>query len=226
MTRIQTIVKLITPTSSEARQDTPPISKSVRASSSSGLLQSCRRTDLRSQAILKLVVPPWGRRISNLWRDLVILAVKLVCASLGTRRPLMPRKHEVVVYKSFFKAGLRLPMYKMIAKIPQHYEVYMHQLTLNAIVCLSIFIWVVWSQGVAQMLMLSVGCMIFTIECHFYIVLVIKCQHITLILTSSYMSNEHRHVKANWAWKRAKSKSIWCQEKKVSSGHLVKFFVW
>jgi hypothetical protein len=47
------------------------------------------------------------------------------------------------------------------------------------------------------MLMLSVGCMIFTIECHFYIVLVIKCQHITLILTSSYMSNEHRHVKAN-----------------------------
>jgi hypothetical protein len=44
-------------------------------------------------------------------------------------------KHKVVVYKSFFKAGLQLPMYKMIAKLLQ--------LTPNAIVCLSIFIRVV-----------------------------------------------------------------------------------
>jgi hypothetical protein len=28
-----------------------------------------------------------------------------------------PGKDKVVVYKSFFKAGLRLPMYKMIAKV-------------------------------------------------------------------------------------------------------------
>ena len=61
-------------------------------------------------------------------------------------------KDEVVVYKSFFKAGLRLPMYKMIAKILQRYEVYMHQLTPNAIVRLSVFIWVVRSQrGVAAL---------------------------------------------------------------------------
>jgi hypothetical protein len=37
-------------------------------------------------------------------------------------------------------------MYKMIVKILQRYEVYMHQLTPNAIVRLSIFIWVVRSQ--------------------------------------------------------------------------------
>jgi hypothetical protein len=53
-----------------------------------------------------------------------------------------PKKDKVVVYKSFFKAGLRLPMYKMIAKVLHRYEVYMHQLTPNAIVRLSIFIWV------------------------------------------------------------------------------------
>jgi hypothetical protein len=51
-----------------------------------------------------------------------------------------PGKDEVVVYKSFFKAGLRHPMYKMITKVLQRYEVFMHQLTPNAMVRLSVFI--------------------------------------------------------------------------------------
>lgn len=45
-----------------------------------------------------------------------------------------PGKDEVIVYKSFFKAGLWLPMYKTIAKVLQRYEVFMHQLTTNAMV--------------------------------------------------------------------------------------------
>jgi hypothetical protein len=65
----------------------------------------------------------------------------------GNEATPMPGKDEVVVYRSFFKVGLRLPVYKMIAKILQCYEVYMHQLTPNAIVRLSIFIWAVRSQG-------------------------------------------------------------------------------
>lgn len=52
-------------------------------------------------------------------------------------------KDEVVVYKSFFKGGLRLPMYKMVAKVLQRYEVFIHQLTLDVLVWLSVFIWVV-----------------------------------------------------------------------------------
>jgi hypothetical protein len=54
-----------------------------------------------------------------------------------------PEKDEVVVYKSFFKGGLRLPMYKMVAKVLQLYEVFIHQLTLDVLVWLSVFIWVV-----------------------------------------------------------------------------------
>jgi hypothetical protein len=54
-----------------------------------------------------------------------------------------PKKDEVVVYKSFFKAGLRLPLYKMIAKVLQRYEVFIHQLTSNAMVRLSVFIWAI-----------------------------------------------------------------------------------
>jgi hypothetical protein len=59
----------------------------------------------------------------------------------------MPRKDKVVVNKSFFKARLWLQMYKMIAKVLQRYEVFMHYLTHNAIVRLSVFICVVRSQG-------------------------------------------------------------------------------
>jgi hypothetical protein len=58
-----------------------------------------------------------------------------------------PKKNKVVVFKSFFTAGLRLPMYQLIAKILQKYQVFMHQLTPNAIVRLTVFIWAIRSQG-------------------------------------------------------------------------------
>jgi hypothetical protein len=82
----------------------------------------------------------------------------------GNEATPIPRKDEVVVYNTFFKEGLWLPMYKMNVKILQRYKVYMQQLTLNAIVCLIVFIWAIRSQGVTQMLMFFVGCMICTIK--------------------------------------------------------------
>jgi hypothetical protein len=51
-----------------------------------------------------------------------------------------PKNIEVVVFRSFFWAGLRLPMYRMIAKVLMKFEIYMHQLTPNAIVRLGVFI--------------------------------------------------------------------------------------
>jgi hypothetical protein len=64
-----------------------------------------------------------------------------------------PRKDKVVVYKSFFKAGLWLPMYKMIAKVLQRCEVFMHQLAPNAMVRLSVFIWPYEAKAVVPTLM-------------------------------------------------------------------------
>jgi hypothetical protein len=52
-----------------------------------------------------------------------------------------PESDEVVVFKSFFKAGLRFPLHGMIADVLEIFEIYLHQLTSNAIVRLSIFIW-------------------------------------------------------------------------------------
>jgi hypothetical protein len=55
---------------------------------------------------------------------------------------------EVVVFKSFFKAGLRFSLHGMIADVLENFEIYLHQLTPNAIVRLSVFIWALRSQGV------------------------------------------------------------------------------
>jgi hypothetical protein len=59
-----------------------------------------------------------------------------------------PGKDEVVVFKSFFKAGLRFPLNKMIAVVLKKFGIYLHQLTPNAIVWLSVYIWALRSEGV------------------------------------------------------------------------------
>jgi hypothetical protein len=59
-----------------------------------------------------------------------------------------PGKDEVVVFKSFFKVGLRFPLNKMIADVLKKFGIYLHQLTPNAIVRLSAYIWALRSQGV------------------------------------------------------------------------------
>jgi hypothetical protein len=51
-----------------------------------------------------------------------------------------PEKDEVVVFKSFFKAGLRFPLNEMIADVLGKFGIYLHQLTPNAIVRLSVYI--------------------------------------------------------------------------------------
>ena len=58
-----------------------------------------------------------------------------------------PGKDEVVVFKSFFKAGLRFPLNRMIADVLKKFGIYLHQLTPNAIVRLSVYIWALRSQG-------------------------------------------------------------------------------
>jgi hypothetical protein len=51
-----------------------------------------------------------------------------------------PKDDEVVVFKSFFRAGLRFLLHEMIGEVLDNYEIYLHQLTPNTIVRLSIFI--------------------------------------------------------------------------------------
>jgi hypothetical protein len=58
-----------------------------------------------------------------------------------------PKDEEVVVFRSFFRAALRFPLYEMIGEVLKKFEIYLHQLTPNAIVRLSVYIWALRSKG-------------------------------------------------------------------------------
>jgi hypothetical protein len=60
---------------------------------------------------------------------------------------LEPKDDKVIVFKSFFRAGLRFPLYEMIGGVLKKFEIYLHQLTPNAIVRLSVYIWALRSKG-------------------------------------------------------------------------------
>jgi hypothetical protein len=69
--------------------------------------------------------------------------------STGEETILEPKKDEVIVFKSFFRAGLQFPLNEMTGVVLKNFEIYLHQLTPNAIVRLSVFIWALRSQGMS-----------------------------------------------------------------------------
>jgi hypothetical protein len=66
----------------------------------------------------------------------------------GEETTLKPQKDEILIFKSFLKAGLRFPLNRMIADVLKKFGIHFHQLTPNAIVRLSVYIWALRSQGV------------------------------------------------------------------------------
>jgi hypothetical protein len=59
----------------------------------------------------------------------------------------MPEADEVVVYRSFMKAGLRFPLSKFLVEVLKTFEIYLHHITPEAIIRMGIFIWAMRSQG-------------------------------------------------------------------------------
>jgi hypothetical protein len=41
-----------------------------------------------------------------------------------------PEENEVVIFQSFFKAGLRFPLSKFVVEVLKIYQVYLHQITI------------------------------------------------------------------------------------------------
>jgi hypothetical protein len=58
-----------------------------------------------------------------------------------------PEENEVVVYRSFFKAGLRFPLRKFLVEVLKIFQIFLHQLTPEAIIRMGLFVWAVRSQG-------------------------------------------------------------------------------
>jgi hypothetical protein len=59
----------------------------------------------------------------------------------------LPEADEVVIFRSFMKAGLRFPLDTMLVEVLKTFEIYLHQLTLEAFIKVGVFIWAMRSQG-------------------------------------------------------------------------------
>jgi hypothetical protein len=62
-----------------------------------------------------------------------------------------PEENEVVIFRSFFKARLWFPLSIFVVEVLKTYEIYLHQITPEAIIRMGIFIWAVkikvWSKA-------------------------------------------------------------------------------
>jgi hypothetical protein len=70
-----------------------------------------------------------------------------VRADIGDRTVPVPEENEVVIYRSFFKARLRFPLSRFVVEVLKIYQIFLHQITPEAIIRMGIFVWAVRSQG-------------------------------------------------------------------------------
>jgi hypothetical protein len=53
-----------------------------------------------------------------------------------------PRDNEVVIFRDLLFAGLRFPLHPVVVDILRYFDIYLHQLTPNAILRLSVYMWI------------------------------------------------------------------------------------
>jgi hypothetical protein len=75
------------------------------------------------------------------FRDMTIVRVG------GDSTAPAPEENEVVIYRSFLKAGLRFPLSKFVVEVLKIFQIFLHQITPEAIIRMGMFVWAVRSQG-------------------------------------------------------------------------------
>jgi hypothetical protein len=73
--------------------------------------------------------------------------LSIVRADEGEKTCPTPEENEVVIFRSFLKAGLRFPLSSFVVEILKIFEICLHQLTPEAIIRMGIFFWAARSQG-------------------------------------------------------------------------------
>lgn len=151
MARFRTTARLATPTSSEALQreenasDAAPISEVMKASLASKAIKEEHENQPSKPRYIQMGLSILKDKDLKAMKELGYFGHRVKVQLASDETTPKPKDSEVVVFKSFFGDGLRLPMYWMIAKVLQKYKVYMHHLTPYAIARLGVFIWVVRS---------------------------------------------------------------------------------
>jgi hypothetical protein len=73
--------------------------------------------------------------------------VSIVRVDNGDKTSPTPEENEVVIFRSFFKAGLRFPLSSFVVEVLKIFQIFLHQITPKAIIRMGIFVWAVRSQG-------------------------------------------------------------------------------
>jgi hypothetical protein len=73
--------------------------------------------------------------------------VSIVRTDNGDKTSPTPEENEVVIFQSFFKAGLQFPLSSFMVEVLKIFQIFLHQITLDAIIRMGIFVWAVRSQG-------------------------------------------------------------------------------
>jgi hypothetical protein len=58
-----------------------------------------------------------------------------------------PEENEVVIFRSFFKAGLWFLLSRFVVEVLKTYQIFLHQITPEAVIRMGIFVWAMRSQG-------------------------------------------------------------------------------
>jgi hypothetical protein len=74
------------------------------------------------------------------FRDMTIVRVG------GDNTAPVPEANEVVIYRSFLKAGLWFPLSRFLVEVLKTFQIFLHQLTPEAMIRMGLFVWAVRSQ--------------------------------------------------------------------------------
>jgi hypothetical protein len=73
--------------------------------------------------------------------------MSIVRADNGDKTCPTPEENEVVIFRSFLKAGLRFPLSSFMVEVLKIFQIFLHQITPEAIIRMGVFVWAVRSQG-------------------------------------------------------------------------------
>jgi hypothetical protein len=71
-----------------------------------------------------------------------------IVRAVGDNNVHAPEENKVVIFRSFFKAGLRFPLSRFVVEVLKTFQIFLHRLTPEAILRMGVFVWAVRSQGI------------------------------------------------------------------------------
>jgi hypothetical protein len=79
-----------------------------------------------------------GGNVSSLQKNRMIRTAR----ALERETVSKPQENEVVIFRDLLFAGLRFPLHQAVVDILRYFDIYLHQLTPNAILHLSVYMWI------------------------------------------------------------------------------------